>query len=267
MSTIRRAQHALRRVRQTLFSFDNGPALLTSMSRGRLTGRPAELVFRAGGLTITVPNRPGARVPVYEVFAEDTYRLGWFTEDLGEGPTSVDIGAHVGCFALAFAHQHRAARVDCYEASPATSVYLERNVSANRLSDRVHIHATAVSSEAGHLEFADNEGGSSLNGLTSPEERTIKVRAITVATAFESAGGSIDVVKIDTEGAEYDLVLASDPATWSGVRRVVLEYHDVPGHSWDELEAFFSGAGLVEVAHESVSPRQGTVWLSRTPLT
>jgi FkbM family methyltransferase len=263
LSKLHRARHAARRVRQTLVDFDNGPALLTGMSRGRLTGSPAEIVFRVDGLTITVPNRPGARVPVYEVFAEDAYRLDWFTGDLGYGPTAVDIGAHIGCFAMAFALEHRSARVECFEASPATATYLERNISANRLSERVTTHATAVSSSAGDLELADNEGGSSLNGLTAPEGATIKVPCITVAMAFEAAGGAVDVVKIDTEGAEYDMVLASDPATWSAIRRVVLEYHDVPGHSWQELEAFFDKAGLTEVAHEPATPRQGTVWLSR----
>ena len=54
--------------------------------------------------------------------------------------------------------------------------------------------------------------------------------------AVVEAGGRVDVVKIDTEGAEYDFVLASDPAAWASVQRVVMEYHDVPGHGWTELE-------------------------------
>jgi FkbM family methyltransferase len=264
VSKLRRARHSARRVRQTLFGFDNGLSLLTAMARGRLTGTPDELVYRHADLSVTVPNRPGARVPVYEVFAEDAYNVSQFTGDLGDDPVAVDIGAHVGCFALAFAREHLGARVECYEASPATAAYLERNIAANRLASRVRCHPTAVSSTAGYLEFADNEGGSSLNGLTSPEGVSrIKVPCIAVRDAFAVAGGKVDVVKIDTEGAEYDMVLGSDPADWSGVRRVVLEYHDVAGHSWDELEAFFTRAGLLAVAHEPAGPRQGTVWLSR----
>ena len=73
---------------------------------------------------------------------------------------------------------------------------------------------------------------------------------------------------VDTEGAQYDIVLSSDPADWSDVQRLVLEYHPVDGHSWDELQTFFSKAGL-EVAHLELglfTDRLGTAWLSRTPL-
>jgi hypothetical protein len=58
-------------------------------------------------------------------------------------------------------------------------------------------------------------------------------------------------------------VLGSKPADWDGVRRVVLEYHDVPGHGWGELERFFDEAGLQTVRHEPVTPAHGTAWLRR----
>lgn len=268
MSKIQRVRHAARRVGQTLTDFDNGPRLLAGIAARRITGRPDELVFRVGeDLSVICPNRPGARVPVYEVFAEDTYRLGWFTGDLGDSAVAFDIGAHIGCFSLAFARQHPAGQVEAFEASPATAVYLRRNVDHNGLSDIVHCHQVAVAAETGTLVFADNVGGSSLNGITAPEgAKQIEVPCVTVAEAFATAGTGVEVVKIDIEGAEYDMVLNSEPADWAGVRRLVMEYHDVAGHSWAELEAFLATAGLTMVAHEPVSPRQGTVWLSRDAL-
>ncbi|MEO6472313.1 MAG: FkbM family methyltransferase [Aeromicrobium sp.] len=268
MTTIERFRHAARRVGQTLTDFENGPRLLGAIASRPITGRPDELVFRVDDqLSVICPNRPGARVPVYEVFAEDTYRLGWFTSDLGDSPVAVDIGAHIGCFSLAFARQHPEGQVEAFEASPSTAVYLERNVDRNGFSGRVHCHQVAVASKTGTLIFADNVGGSSLNGITAPEgAKQIEVPCMTVADAFASAVAGVEVVKIDTEGAEYDMVLNSASEDWASVRRVVMEYHDVPGHSWPELEAFFGTVGLSTVAHEPVSPRQGTVWLSRDEL-
>lgn len=264
MSTIERVRHAARRVGQTLGGFENGPQLLGGIAFRPITGRPEEIVFRVDdNLSVICPNRPGARVPVYEVFAEDTYRLGWFTSDLGDSAVAVDIGAHIGCFSLAFARQHSRGQVEAFEASPSTAVYLQRNIVSNGLGDRVRCHQIAVAAETGTLVFADNVGGSSLNGITAPSgAKQIEVPCITVAEAFATAG-SVEVVKIDTEGAEYDMILNSRPEDWAGVRRVVMEYHDVAGHSWAELEAFFMTSGLAIVAHEPVSSRQGTVWLSR----
>jgi FkbM family methyltransferase len=255
--------HAAGRVRQTLTDFDNGLQLLTALATRR-----DELEFRVkGGVTITCPNVAGARVPVYEIFAEDAYRLGWFTAGLADDFHALDIGGHIGCFSVALATLKPRVSIWTFEASPSTAAFTRRNVTDNGLLDRVTVTNVAVSSTAGTMAFADNAGGSGLNGITAPTgTKTIDIEAITFADAKQRAGGSVQLVKIDTEGAEYDIVLGSDPADWADVQRVVLEHHDVPGHAWSELEAFFASAGLTIAAREDVTPRLGTVWLSRTPL-
>jgi FkbM family methyltransferase len=258
---------ALRRTRQTLATFENGPRVLWELAAQRLPWGPDEVVFRAGpGLVVHCPNRPGARVPVYEIFAEDAYRLPSVLGGL-EAPVVLDIGGHIGCFALAVAQADPAARVHSYEASPATASWLARNVTANGLVDRITTHHAAVADHRGTLSFADNDGGSSLNGLTAPTGSThqVEVPCLTFADAVAAAGGRVDVVKIDTEGAEYGIVLGSDPAAWGSVQRVVLEYHDVPGHDWAELRDFFTGVGLAVTSLDEVSARQGTAWLTREP--
>ena len=261
---------AARRVRQTLTRFENGPSILAGIAGSRFRDRPTELMYRLDDdLSIVCPNLPGARVPIYEVFADDAYRLEWFTSDLGDDPRAVDIGGHIGCFSLAFARQHPRARVETYEASPSTAAYTRRNMMINGFDDRVTVHQTAVSSSNGTLRFADNAGGSGLNGLTAPEGTpTIEVPCVAFVETLAQAGGPVDVVKIDTEGAEYEIVLGSDPSDWSDVQRLVIEFHPVDGHSWDELRTFFSKAGL-EVAQQELglgTERLGTAWLSRTPL-
>jgi FkbM family methyltransferase len=259
---------AARRVRQTLTEFDNGATVLAAIAGRRLRRQPTDLLFRFDDdLSILCPNVPGARVPVYEVFAEDAYRLDWFTADLGEELLAVDIGGHIGCFSMAFARLHPKANVQAFEASPSTAAYTRRNMELNAFTERVTVNNTAVASSSGTLQFADNAGGSGLNGITAPEGTpTIQVPCVTLAEAFARAGGPVDVVKIDTEGAEYDIVLGSDPSDWADVQRLVMEYHPVDGHSWDELRTFLSKAGLEVVLHEPVTDRLGTAWLSRTPM-
>jgi FkbM family methyltransferase len=259
---------AARRVRQTLTEFDNGATVLAAIAGRRLRRHAADLLFRFDDdLSVLCPNVPGARVPVYEVFAEDAYRLDWFTADLGDELRAVDIGGHIGCFALAFARLHPGASVQTLEASPFTADYTHRNMEMNGFAERVTVYNTAVSWSNGTLRFADNAGGSGLNGLTAPEGTpTIEVSCVTLAEALGRAGGPVDVVKIDTEGAEYDIVLRSDPSDWADVRRLVMEYHPVDGHSWDELRTFLSEAGLEVVRHEPVTDRRGTAWLSRMPM-
>jgi FkbM family methyltransferase len=166
---------------------------------------------------------------------------------------------------VALARAVPGARVHAYEASPSTAAWLERNVAANELGSRVSAHASAVSDHRGTISFADNAHGSSLNGLTAPIGATqVDVPCVPIRDAFAAAGGEVDVVKIDTEGAEYTMVLGSEPADWASVSRVVLEYHDVAGHDRAELTDFFAGAGLDVVDEDRASDRQGVLWLARS---
>lgn len=266
---IRSIPLALRRVRQTLAGFENGPTLLLDMARQSMTGKPEELVFQVDKqCSITVPNRPGARVPVYEIFVEDEYRIDWFTSDLGDEPIALDIGAHVGCFSVAFASKHLGGRVYSYEASPSTATYLQRNIADCGLDSRVTGNNLAVQGAAGTLELADNGAGSGHNGVLhlTAESKKVSVRSVAMSEALLAGGRTADIVKIDTEGGEYDMILGSEPSDWAGVRRVVLEYHDLPGHSWEELEEFFTSAGLTLVHREKFLPRLGMAWLSRGPI-
>jgi FkbM family methyltransferase len=262
---IRTPRLALRRVAQTLTAFDNGPRLLWNLAAARTPLARESLTFRMkDGTVIRCPNVPGARVPVYELFAEDAYRFDRLAGGLRPDFTAVDIGGQVGCFTVALARRFPRARVFTFEASPTTATWLADNITINRLVDRVTVSATAVSDHAGTLQFADNGHGSGLNGLTAPaDSEIISIPCVTFSDVVATAGGVVDLVKIDTEGAEYSIVLASDPADWATVRSVVLEHHPVPGHSWTELRDFLAGAGFVVDSHEVADHELGTIWFSR----
>lgn len=254
---------AARRLRQS-FAFRNTAAVLWALSSERAPWRPDAITFRMrDGAEMAIPNHAGARVPIFEVFIEDNYRLDDLTAGLRADLVALDIGGHVGSFSVALARHSPLARVHTYEASPVTADWLRRNVERNGLAERVQVHHTALSREAGTLSFADNGLGSGLNGLTAPEgSQVVEVPCITFAEAVARAGGHVDVVKMDTEGAEFDIILGSDPTDWAGVQRVVMEHHTVPGHDVAELQEFFTAAGLRVVDHvEGV--HAGALWLSR----
>lgn len=261
MNFARRTRFAAVRVRQTVSIFDNGWDVLR-----RIVTRTDELVYKVGDLQITGPNVPGARVPVYEVFAEDEYCLDWFAKDLGDDPVLVDIGAHIGCFSLSFATRFPHARATAYEPTPLTGSYLQRNVDDNKLADRVTVCQQAVSATSGILVMADNGAGSGHNGVLHLGEAgsvNIEVPCVSLADAFATAGDRIDLLKMDAEGAEYDIVLNSAPETWSGVRRVVMEYHPLPAHSFEELQSHLEAVGLNLVKRERYTTGLGLAWFSR----
>jgi FkbM family methyltransferase len=259
-----------RRVAQTPRTFTNWVSILRDLALGRAHRGPDTLTFHTrSGVRIDCPNRPGARVPIYEIFAEDCYRFEWFLGPLAQRPIQViDIGGHVGTFSCRLTQLNPQASVLAFEPSATTAAFLRRNVEQNGVADRVTVFEQALAATTGTATFDDNGAGSGLNGLVSAGHGTgtaTKVATIAFDQAVAEAPAPVDVVKIDCEGGEFDLVLGSDPSSWASVQRVVIEHHPVPGHAWPELRDWFAGVGLI-VQDEDAFGQHGCVWLSRDPL-
>ena len=255
-----RIRHRTRRILQTPQVFANWPTVLREMAGGR--AESLTFVTR-DGLRISCPNVPGARVPVYEVFAENCYRLDTFLGPLLREPLAVvDIGGHVGAFACQLATLAPQAQVRCFEPSPVSAEYLRLNVRANGFAQRIQVHELAVAARVGQSVLADNGGGSALNALVDGGDG-LPVETTTFDAIVADLPRGADVVKIDCEGAEYDLVFGSAAESWDSVRRVVLEYHPHPAHSWAQLRAWFAERGLVVTAEKAENAEQGTAWLAR----
>jgi len=264
-------RHRLNRVTQTPRTFTNWPTLLSEMVLERFGRGPQTLSFHTrSGLRIDCPNRPGARVPVYEIFAEDCYRLDWFLGALAGAPMHVlDIGGHVGTFACQLAQRQPQATIQCFEPSATTADYLRRNIAQNGFDSRISVAETAVAASTGFAMFDDNGAGSGLNGLVqdgSAPAAATRVPTVAFDEVVAGAPSPVKLVKIDCEGGEYGLVFGSSPQSWSTVDRVVLEYHPHPDHAWVELRDWFAERDLRVVSDEPVSAQQGTAWLSRTPV-
>jgi FkbM family methyltransferase len=225
---------------------------------------------------IASPNVPGARLPLYEQYADDCYRLRELLAPLQDRPLQVfDVGAHIGSFATNLATLHPQARIECFEPSPQSAAYLRRNVEQNGLAGRVTVHEIALADKEGTALFDDNDSGSVHNGLIRSDRRlvdgtdalaerhAVEVPTTTFDMAVAAAPAPPQLVKTDCEGGEYALVYASSPQSWASVEMVVMEYHPVPGESWDELRAWLAGVGLQVVRHESQRPGLGTAWLTR----
>jgi FkbM family methyltransferase len=145
--------------------------------------------------------------------------------------TVVDIGANIGFFMLLLNERAPGLRVHCFEPARATSDVLRRNVEGNNLGGTVRVHQLAVSDRRGALRLV--HGGTSLSHSFfldggSPGAEVEEVETVDLDEALARCGdGPIDLLKIDTEGAEAEIVEGASPSAWARVRRAAVEYHDV----------------------------------------
>jgi FkbM family methyltransferase len=147
---------------------------------------------------------------------------------------------------------------------------LRKNVEQNGFADRITVFETALAATTGFADLDDNGGGSGLNGLVSAGHgstaTSTRVQTVAFDEAIAKVGQPVEVVKMDCEGGEYDLVYGSSPQSWDSVQRIVLEYHEVPGQSWDELRGWFADRGFTVEADAPAHEKLGSAWLSREPL-
>ncbi len=167
MASTERARHQAMRVWETPRTFSNWATVLADMAREKVGRGPESLTFNTReGLVIECPNRAGARVPIYEIFAEDCYHFEWFLGALAGQPLQVlDIGGQIGAFACRLAQLEPKATIRTYEPSPTSASVLRGNVERNGFGDRITVVEEALAATVGSAELDDNEGGSGTNSL------------------------------------------------------------------------------------------------------
>lgn len=145
----------------------------------------------------------------HEVFVERFYSFEY------PGPFFVlDLGANIGLASLYFAAEYDA-ECDAYELVPSTAVIATENLDLNpKLEKMIQLHTGGVSDQDGEFELevaSEARTSNSLFEAPNCKSRTVeKVKVKDVGPAFQiayyKAKGRTFVLKIDIEGAEYEVL-------------------------------------------------------------
>ncbi|NLC29778.1 MAG: FkbM family methyltransferase [Chloroflexi bacterium] len=145
----------------------------------------------------------------------------------------VDIGAAIGEFTIEAALKLTTGIVHAFEPNPGSLNILRQNLRANNIN-RVETYNLGVWKEEGEipLHFLNNEPLQAVSGnAQSAEARAIKETSIPVITLEqlinEKVGGKIDLLKLDCEGAEYEILMNQDAMLFDMIDRIIMEYHDL----------------------------------------
>lgn len=142
---------------------------------------------------------------------------------LAEGKVFVDVGAHIGLYALRAARRVGAAgRVFAFEPAPENFRALQFNVAQNGFGN-VTAERFAVGRRTGRAAFTLSEEDSASHSLAGSLHagRRIEVGLVSLDEYFESYHGPVDVVKLDAEGAESE-ILDGMPQTLAANPQLVL---------------------------------------------
>jgi FkbM family methyltransferase len=144
--------------------------------------------------------------------------------DLHESDTIIDIGAHIGLFTLFASQFCKNGKIYCFEPVKENYDMLSSNISLNRLSN-VFAFNMAVTDKTSPVRIylnSDESGHSMFEQNSTP----IEAQSTTLAHILDKNNiSSCDFVKMDCEGAEYDIIGTLSQEYFSKIKKMIIEYH------------------------------------------
>lgn len=216
--------------------------LISAQQLGRAPGRmrPVWVTYRGRRLAVYVDRLNDLDV-LWEVLGEKQYDE---LELPGAPDVILDLGAHVGAALLALHVRFPGARLVAVEADPNTLPRLQRTLAQ---IPGVQVVPAAITDRDGVVDFLPSREawGSGLTEITAKfgdpnTEPATRVRGIRFETLLHELGlERADLVKVDIEGAEWQLV---GDLPEQRVGTLIVEWHvDMHGHEPDEAAAVLVG--------------------------
>ncbi|MSR67569.1 FkbM family methyltransferase [Candidatus Peribacteria bacterium] len=204
------------------------------------------------GLKLTSRSFALDRGPLNDVWFDQSYEPNAYgiPFDWNQCKTIVDIGANIGVFTLFAAWKAPQSRIIAVEAEPSNAACAKKNVEQNNLENRVTVTPKACGKKNGTLELflsTRNSGGNSMFEYAKGSPK-ITVPMISLQELFqEQKIETCDYLKLDCEGAEYDILYALPESTMSRIRFMAIEYHHFSSertHQPEALRAFLEQRGF-----------------------
>jgi FkbM family methyltransferase len=233
-------------------------------------GQVASYRIRESGLRCFVRHDGHDAWVLHEVFGKQAYavapRLAAVLARAGKSLHVVDVGAHLGLFALYILGRYPTARITSFEPDPGNAALLERTVRANGLGPRWEIVRAAASTASERVGFV--AGRRERSHLAAAGDRdAMTVNAVDLFDWLED----VDLLKIDIEGGEWRILADARFLTLSAPA-IVLEYHS---HLCPEpdperaarLRLVGAGYEVTAAADAVLTPEVGVLWALRAAAT
>ena len=169
-----------------------------------------------------IPVRDFMTLYIYkEIFVDGCYDL---TFDRA-APFVVDIGANSGLFALRLKQLYPSAKIACYEPFPPNFAQLENTIAVNSL-DEVTPLQKAVGARPGQAKLfihKRNMGGHSFYADEALNTDHIDVEVVDLPSILSGLRQDVDLLKLDCEGAEFDILMNLAASDARQIRRIIVE--------------------------------------------
>ena len=156
------------------------------------------------------------------VWLAEDYKITDFS--INDNDIIIDIGAHIGLFSL-FASQYcKNGKIYCFEPIKENYDILTENIDLNKIKNLIPFNY-AVSKESNHKKIYLNSDDSA-HSIFPSGENFIEVKSTTIKSIFdENQINNCNILKLDCEGAEYEIIDSIPKEYFFRINKIIIEYH------------------------------------------
>ncbi|HET7104866.1 MAG TPA: FkbM family methyltransferase [Terracidiphilus sp.] len=214
---------------------------------------PSRIQTGTRRISLRFPDEAGIHSDFITCLLRNDYGL---RRRLGDVRTILDVGANVGFFALAARARYPHTLIHVYEPNPRVLPYLHANLADTNIS----IYPEAVGGVPGFVAMVD-EGASNEARTLACTHADSGIRQVNLATAMERLGRRVDLLKLDCEGAEWEIL--KQEMRWETVRNIRMEYHTWHGGTLEDVVALLAARGFRIQYTGGFNDAGGMVWAVR----
>lgn len=182
---------------------------------------PLTLALKAGGQFVV--NNFMTLYIYKEIFVDHCYD---FPALPMRAPVIVDVGANTGLFAIRMKQLYPAASLYCFEPAPANYHELTTNITLSRFANITSINKGVGGTARQEQLFlhAKNVGGHSLFQQAAGSAASITIDLVDVDSILAMLDGAFcQLLKLDCEGAEYEILKSLTSAQARRLERIIFE--------------------------------------------
>ena len=200
--------------------------------------------FNSVDLTASLPDEAAQSVWA-EIFKEREYKI---CEEIVRDATDpvVDVGAHVGLFALYT--RALSSKVSIFALEPETDNFamLNANIKDNKLT-KIKTLQIALGNRTGETHLLVSLDSHNHRVVNAPSDEFIEEKDIQPLTEIvktftlrdfldKQKIEKVSLLKMDIEGGEYDVFSACLPEDFARIGNIIMEYHNYGGLNYKEIE-------------------------------
>jgi FkbM family methyltransferase len=228
------------------------------------------LGLRKGGGVFVLRN--GAIIQDKEGTASGTIAVVFIRKHYGSivgKHTVVEIGANIGTFAIYAATTEPNVRLYSFEPIKSNYDFLVKNIEENHCQDRIIPFNLGVASKKGKRKFylaSSPEHSLYRDNGCDPSGESVSIDCLSLNEILTANSISkVDLLKINAEGAEYEILYSTSKESFDKIDEIRMEYHkqSTENHNLECLMSFLKRMGYATTYLYEHKEGEGFVWVKK----